>query len=80
MTQRKIKISCWRRDCSALATPVNQGNKKRGVNREICFQCEKGHKFHTDATMTRSSPCDCPFGSHDHHRPGWNARLCWKGG
>jgi hypothetical protein len=78
MTHRKMKISCWRRDCSSLATPVHQG-KKKGVNRDICFQCENGHKFHTDATMTRTSHCDCHNEKHQHHRIGWNDRVYLAG-
>lgn len=57
--QRKIKISCWKRDCSSLATPVIPPGRKKTTDRDVCFQCEKGHRFHTDATLTRSSPCDC---------------------
>lgn len=76
MAHHDIKISCWRRDCASLATPVSEGKKKKGVNREVCFRCEKGHQFHTDATMTRSSPCDCRSEKRNHHLVGWAPCVC----
>jgi hypothetical protein len=58
-SQRPHKISCAYPDCKELATAREPMIQRENGTREIHFECTKGHAFHTEASLTRTLPCDC---------------------
>lgn len=46
---------CRMEGCNGKAAPRNQ----IGMDKTIHFDCEHGHKFHTDILKVKEKPCNC---------------------
>lgn len=52
---KKETMYCRMQDCNGKATPTNQIGKDKIIH----FDCEQGHKFHTDILKEQVKPCNC---------------------
>lgn len=55
MIEKQASSDCHKEHCSGKATPRDL----RGIYNMIHFDCDKGHKYHTDHSKTYVMPCDC---------------------
>jgi hypothetical protein len=51
----KESMYCRIEGCNGKAAPGNQIGKDKTIH----FDCEHGHKFHTDVLRVKEKPCNC---------------------